>query len=106
MMHAIRIGTESLQSLSIKEDRNSERGETRQGILSRDGEWSSKHTLSRGSGRATNRLVGRQSWRDAHKKPKTISEALRTKGRNPIESSIIQEREVTMNRYKQTWGEK
>ena len=53
-----------------------EKAETKQGILSRNREWCSKHTLSRGSG---------QAWRDAHKEPKMVSEAIGTKGRNLIE---------------------
>ena len=32
--------------------------ETKQGILSGNGEWCSKHTLSKGSSRATNELMG------------------------------------------------
>jgi len=61
------------------------RGETKQGrVLSWNREWCSKHTLSKGSGRATNRLVG---IRDAHKKQEAVGEALGTKERNLIEST-------------------
>ena len=34
-----------------------ERAKTKQGILSRNREWCSKHTLSRGSGQITSGLV-------------------------------------------------
>jgi len=33
--------------------------ETKQGIFFRNGEWCSKHNLSRGNGRATDELVGK-----------------------------------------------
>ena len=47
--------------------------------------------MSKNSGQATNGLV-------AHKKPKTVGEALGTKVRNPMESSNIKGRKVAMNR--------
>ena len=61
-LHACHRGkcSENLQTLSIKDNAEMEEGEeTKQGILSGNGEWCSKHTLSKGSGRATNGLVGK-----------------------------------------------
>ena len=43
------------------------------------------------------------SERYAHKKPKMIGEALRTKGRNHMESNNIKEREVAMKRRRNPW---
>ena len=56
--------------------------------MSGNGEWCNKHALSRDSGPVTKRLVGNLR-RMPTKNPKTIGEALGTKGRNLIESSSI-----------------
>ena len=57
--------------------------------MSGNWEWCNKHALSRDSGPVTKRLVGNLRKMPT-KNPKTIGEALGTKGRrNPIESSSI-----------------
>ena len=58
-MHVIEIGIERASNPYPFGKVEIKKGEKhKQGILSGDEEWCSKHTLSRDSGRATNRLVG------------------------------------------------
>ena len=56
--------------------------------MSGDGEWCSKHAVSKGSGLITKGLVGNLG-RMPTKNPKMVGGALGTKGRNHIESSSI-----------------
>ena len=81
-MHAIVVGIESTQPLSVEGRQGSERERTKQEFLFRNGEWCGMHPLSRGNGRETNRLVG-----SLGKMPKVVGTALGTKGRNPINLS-------------------
>ena len=70
--------------------------ETKQWILFGNGEWCGKHTLSTGSGRTTNNLVGNPREIPA-KNQKMVGIALGRKGRNPMNSSSIKGKEVAMN---------
>ena len=68
--------------------------------MSGNGEWCDKHALSRGSGWATNRLVGNPGEM-LTRNQKMVGTALGTKGRNPMNSSNIKGREIAMNSNKQ-----
>ena len=81
-MHAIVVGIESTQPLSIEGRQGSERERTKQKFLFGNGERCGKHPLRRGNGRATNILVG-----SLGKMPKVVVTSLGTKGRNPINLS-------------------
>ena len=81
-MHAIVVGIESTQPLSIEGRQGSERERTKQKFLFGNGERCGKHPLRRDNGRATNRLVG-----SLGKMPKVVVTSLGTKGRNPINLS-------------------
>ena len=73
--------------------------------MSGDGEWCSKHALSKGSGRATNELVGNPGEMPT-KKPKTVGGALGTKGRNPMSSSSIKRKRGNHEKGRNEKGEK
>ena len=81
-MHAIVVGIESTQPLSIEGRQGSERERTKQKFLFGNGERCGKHPLRRDNGRATNRLVG-----SLGKMPKVVGTSLGTRGRNPINLS-------------------
>ena len=58
-MHAIKVSREKASNpYPFGYGKKGEGGETKQGVLSWNDEWCSKHTLSKGSGQETNRLVG------------------------------------------------
>ena len=59
LMHAIRVNRErASNSYPFRQGREGEGGEKKKKVSSWNEEWCSDHTMSKGSGRATNELVG------------------------------------------------